>query len=132
MLESKAQKLTVKALRMALESGESIEAGGYRLAPELALGLDVASLKPPSLHNAGSPAKHLLWLELSPGEQPSFTPSSLDLHNSFEGAHWVVSAEALRGPSFWQSTEIETAPILADVSMKWLETTILSAKSQRE
>ena len=103
-----AQRRTHAELRAQLQSGQCLEVAGYRLPPALALGLEAASLLP----TAAQGTRHLLWLETSTREEPALLPASLPVIEDWKAQGWQVQALAVRGPAFWQTTEIEDAPAL--------------------
>jgi exosortase A-associated hydrolase 2 len=103
-----AQRRTQAELRAQLQSGQCLEVAGYRLPPALALGLEAASLLP----TAAQGTRHLLWLETSTREEPALLPASLPVIEDWKAQGWQVQALAVRGPAFWQTTEIEDAPAL--------------------
>lgn len=105
-------KAAMDQLRAELAAGRAVEVAGYLLHPELCQGLEQATLQPPVL----LPAGQLVWLEVSPVEQPNLAPASAGTLAAWRTAGWDVQAEALRGPAFWQTTEIEDAPTLIEAT----------------
>lgn len=101
-------------LRQRLLAGEAVEIAGYDLNPALASGLEAARLGPV----AGVP--RLSWLECSPREGATLSPASSSLLAAWRSAGCLVHAEAVRGPAFWQSTEIEDAPALVQATLNAL------------
>lgn len=101
-------KAAMDQLRTELTAGRAVEVAGYLLHPALCLGLEQATLQPPP----ALPPGQLVWLEVSPVEQPSLAPASAGTLAAWRAAGWDVQAQALRGPAFWQTTEIEDAPAL--------------------
>jgi uncharacterized protein len=94
------------ALTRELVAGRSVEVAGYRLHPALAAGLDAATLTPPP-----KPAR-AVWLEVNSGDEPSLLPASRTTIERWRATGWQVDAEAVEGPAFWQTAEIEDAPAL--------------------
>lgn len=107
----------MSALRAALARGEAIEIAGYALSATLALGLESATLLPPA---PARPAVRLVWLELSSRPDAEWTPASLQAQQRWRDAGHGVEAELLRGPAFWQTTEIEEAPALTEAACRRL------------
>lgn len=102
-------------LRQSLLAGQAVEVAGYTLAPALAAGLDAARLAPvPGL-------SQLVWLECSPREEPALLPASLAALDAWRAAGAQVQARAVRGPAFWQTTEIEDAPALVEATLACLD-----------
>ena len=105
MLDGGGKGVT-ESLKRTLAAGEPVEVAGYRLHPEMAAGLEGASLAPP----AGG--ARVVWLELSTAETAELLPASRAAIERWRSAGWTVEAHALPGPAFWQTTEIEDAPAL--------------------
>lgn len=106
-LAAGAKGVTEK-LRAQLDAGEPVEIAGYMLAPALANGLAAAKLEAPA-----RPGR-VVWLELSTQEPAELLPASQPALQRLRDAGCEVVAEVVRGPAFWQTTEIETAPALID------------------
>jgi exosortase A-associated hydrolase 2 len=103
-----AARTTVEALRQQLARGEPVEVAGYRLAPDLAHGMEAASLVLPD-----RPAPlSVRWFETSQRESQQLLPASAGLVDSWTAAGHDVRAEVVRGPAFWQTVEVEEAPAL--------------------
>ena len=96
-------------------NGETIEVAGYELPAALALPLEQAPPTPPP----HTPA--CAWLETSTDEEPQLLPRSAKVIEAWRGQSMVVTARAVRGPSFWQSVEIEKAPALIEASLHAVE-----------
>jgi exosortase A-associated hydrolase 2 len=97
------------AMQAELAADRCIEIGGYRLHPALIEALSSVSLQPPALRG---PA---VWLEVR--------NSALPLPHASEA--WTgpapLTAEAVPGPAFWQTSEIALAPALIERSLALLE-----------
>lgn len=113
-------KAAMEQLRAELAAGRAVEVAGYLLHPALCQGLEQAVLQPP----AGQPPGQMIWLEVSPVEQPALAPASAGTLAAWRGAGWGVQAQALRGPAFWQTTEIEDAPALVEATRVALATAL--------
>lgn len=92
--------------RATLAAGRTLEVAGYPLAPALAEGLEAATLSLPDRPHA------IAAFEVSPRESASVSPALAAASESWRRQGWSVHVEAVRGPSFWQTTEIEDAPAL--------------------
>jgi exosortase A-associated hydrolase 2 len=101
-------KAILDAARADLAAGRLVEVAGYTLAPALALGLEAATLAPPTL----TPAGRVVWLEVSGQPEPALSPATQAALPRWQAAGWHVDARAVAGPPFWQTTEIEDAPAL--------------------
>lgn len=104
-------KGATEALKRELAEGRTVEVAGYRIHPELARGLEAATLTPPPARGA-----RLVWLEVATapaaGTEPTLLPASRMAIEQWRSAGWQVDAAAVPGPAFWQTTEIEDAPAL--------------------
>ncbi|MBG6080398.1 hydrolase 2, exosortase A system-associated [Rubrivivax gelatinosus] len=105
-------RAAMEQLRTELAAGQRIEIAGYELSPELCAGMERATLPPPP-----GPAGRLVWLETSPVETPTLAPAGAATMASWRQAGWTVDAAAVRGPAFWQTTEIEDAPALIEATL---------------
>lgn len=94
-----------------LRAGQAVEVGGYVLNPALAVGLEQASFVPP-------PAAHgrIVWLEVSPDAPPQLSPLGQRQVDTLRARGLVVQAEAVQGPPFWQTQEIEECEALLERS----------------
>lgn len=111
-------KVAMEQLRAELAARRPVEVAGYTLNPLLCEGLEQATLQPP----AALPPGRLVWLEVSPVEHPTLAPAGASTLAAWRAAGWAVHAQALRGPAFWQTTEIEDAPALIDATLAALST----------
>jgi len=105
-------KGVTESLKRQLAAGQPVEVAGYRLHPGLATGLEAATLLPPR-----QPAR-AVWLEVATSEAPELLPASLAALERWRAAGCSVHAEAVQGPAFWQTTEIEEAPALIQRSVQ--------------
>lgn len=100
-------KAVGEELRSRLAAGQTIEIAGYEVAPALATGLEQAELSPP-------PGRHgrVVWLETSLRDEATLAPVAVQRIEQWRAAGFAVEARVVRGPAFWQTTEIEDAPEL--------------------
>lgn len=103
------------ALQAALAAGDTIEIGGYRIAPALVAALSQITLKAPARRGPAA------WLEVRAGTLP--TPHASDAWRD----SGPLQVEAVPGPAFWQTAEIEVAPALIERSLAWLAQRAASA-----
>lgn len=109
-----AAKGAMDQLRQQLAAGEAVEIAGYRCAASLILGLEAATLQSPG-------SQPLIWLELSrDAEAPALTPVAVKQTEAWRAAGTPLVAEAVTGPAFWATTEIEEAPLLLQTTEKLL------------
>jgi exosortase A-associated hydrolase 2 len=107
-------KTNTRALLDELGRGTPIEVAGYMLSPALALRLQGADLAPTSL------AARLAWLEVTPWDPAVVSPASEAQIDAWRGAVSDVVADAVRGPAFWLTQEIEECPALIDATVRCL------------
>jgi exosortase A-associated hydrolase 1/exosortase A-associated hydrolase 2 len=101
----------------SLEAGAAVEIGGYLLAPALASGLRQATFDLPS-----SFAGRIAWFELSPDTAPMASPATTKAVENLRARGITVDVEALTGPEFWQTQEIEESEALLQRSLHALAT----------
>ncbi|MCL2344498.1 MAG: hydrolase 2, exosortase A system-associated [Desulfobulbus sp.] len=94
-------------LRARLAAGQTVEIAGYEVAPALAAGLEQAELSPPPGRTG-----RVVWLEISLRDEATLTPVAIKRIEQWRAAGFTVEASVVRGPAFWQTTEIEEAPAL--------------------
>lgn len=102
-------KGVMEGLRQHLAAGSPVEIAGYLLSPGLASGLEQAALVPPA--NQG-PTQRLEWFEVSTREDAGLSPISAKTIVQWQQAGFKLGSHIVRGPAFWQTTEIEDAPAL--------------------
>jgi exosortase A-associated hydrolase 2 len=107
-------------LRAHLASGRAVDIAGYRLGPGLADGLASATLAPP----ADLPPSRLCWIDVSARELAQASPASSALADDWRKAGWSVAHDVVPGPSFWQTSEIEDAPAVAQTVLRKLADTL--------
>ena len=109
-------RLVAEELRQHLAAGEPVEIAGYSVSPELVAGLEAAELQPPS----GQPGK-VSWFELSMRDEATLAPVSQKYIEQWRVAGFDVETKVVRGPGFWQTSEIEDAPELISATLAALE-----------
>jgi uncharacterized protein len=115
-------KAVLDAARADLTAGHQVEVAGYLLGPALGHSLVSATLKPLP---AVSGCAKLVWLETSTAPDPSVTPAARAAASDWQAAGWDVSLQAVPGPAFWQTVEIEDAPALLSSTVTALRETAL-------
>ena len=106
-----SSKGVLERLRQQLGAGLAIDVAGYSLAPDLAVGLEAATLAPPVLGG------RIEWLEVSSRDEPELAPASAATLARWQAAGFGVRNQVVQGPAFWQSSEIEEAPALIVASV---------------
>lgn len=109
-------KLVGEDLKQKIVAGQTVEIAGYSVSPGLIHGLEAAELKPP-LARLG----RVCWLELSLREDPILAPASQSCVGQWRMGEFEIDAKVVRGPGFWQTSEIEDAPDLIGVTIAALE-----------
>lgn len=107
-------KALLASARSELAAGRAVHVAGYALSPQLAAGLEAASLDPAALADG---ARSVVWLELGTQPELALAPATQVALPRWEAAGHRVDARAIRGPAFWQTTEIEAAPALVTATV---------------
>ena len=116
-MQQGASKGVTESLLADLNQGRSVEVAGYRLSPALALGMAASSLqRPPAVGALG----RLVWLEVTSRVPPTLLPASSLLLAQWREAGYAVDSEAVAGPPFWQTVEIEESPALVEATVEYL------------
>lgn len=102
-------KGVMDALRQQLAHGQSVEIAGYMLSAGIAAGMEQATLIP---HECRSTKQRLVWLDLSTREDATLSPIATQSIAQWQQAGYTVNSQVVQGPAFWQTTEIEDAPVL--------------------
>ena len=105
-------KASIEPLRQQLREGHSLEIAGYHCSAALMQGLEQANLAAPA-------GERLAWFELTREAGSSLMPVSAATLERWQAT--ATQAEAVVGPAFWQTTEIELAPQLIECSSAWME-----------
>lgn len=108
-------KGVMEALKLRLGAGQAVEIAGYALSAGMARGLESTELAPPVQPG------HLHWLEVSARPEATLAPASLKRIEQWQAAGFTVESAVLPAPTFWQTTEIEEAPALLDVTLAALQ-----------
>ena len=103
------EKGAMEAMRLQLKNGTPVEVAGYQIAPGLALGLEEAMLTPPV--DLPEDAR-VIWLEMSAREDAEPSPVSTKTISVWQQSGFEVASAMATGPAFWQTAEIEDAPVL--------------------
>ena len=115
LADGQAQSGT-KALRAQLAKGESVEVGGYLLAPQMAEQLGAIKLADKR------PSMPVTWLELGPDPGESLGPASQRIAEAWRQAGTPVTTETLPGDPFWVTQEITECRGLIQRTLKLTST----------
>lgn len=107
-------KIIMDGLRQRIAAGSPVEVAGYEVSSALATGLERATLEPAA---QGANVVRIEWLELSTRAEASLTPVASKTIAQWQQAGVAVQARIVSGPSFWQTTEIEEAPLLIEATL---------------
>jgi exosortase A-associated hydrolase 1/exosortase A-associated hydrolase 2 len=99
----------------ALRDGAAAEVGGYLLAPPLAGALEQASFDVPADFTG-----RIVWFELWPDESPTVSAAATRIVERLRTRGVSVDIEALSGPAFWQTQELEESAALLQRSQSAL------------
>ena len=99
------------ALRNSLKAGESLEVGGYELAPELANAID--SLKAAELVVKGSPVH---WFEIVPEPGRAITPAGAKVVSTWRQSEVELFLHLVPCSPFWATQEIAECPQLVSAT----------------
>jgi uncharacterized protein len=95
-----------------LRAGQAVEVAGYELSPALASGMEQANFDLPD----GCTGR-IVWLEVSDHDVPALSPAATRAIDRLQARQIGVEAEAMRGPAFWQTQEIEECEVLLERSL---------------
>jgi hypothetical protein len=93
---------SVADLRRALDAGESVESGGYEIAPALARGVSGADLG----DIASSALGRTVCIDVTTSVPATVTPATAALVSRLSNLGVDVRASAVTGEPFWMSVEI--------------------------
>lgn len=116
MLADADAKASMEAIRSSLQAGDAVEIAGYGLSAALASGMEAATLSLPAAYGAPVAA-----FEVGPPDRTEVSPALRVLVERWSKAGVQVRAEAVAGPAFWQTQEIELCPGLIEASVRVLE-----------
>jgi exosortase A-associated hydrolase 2 len=106
-----AAQMGTKALRAALQAGETLEIAGYDLSPELARAID--ELPAP---DAMMPPVAAHWFDVpgAPGQAPG--PAAARVKAAWEAQGTLLHVHTVTGSPFWATTAVSTCPALLDAT----------------
>ena len=107
---------TTQAMRTALAGGESLEIGGYLLAPEL-----VKAIDPITLAALGAPGMPVHWFEIISEAGRTLPPAANNAAAALRERGVDLQVHLIAGPPFWASQEIVEAPLLLAATLDCTE-----------
>ena len=110
-------KAILDAARAELAAGRSIDVAGYTVSAKLVRALEAATLAASPSAQASQPAQRLVWLEVSAQSDLAASPAATTAAPRWQAAGWATKLQAVPGPAFWQTTEIEDAPALVEATV---------------
>ena len=116
MLTASGEKGVVSKLRAELAANRTVEVAGYRISPALASGLSAATLRLPPQYSAP-----VAIFEVTASANPVISLGIATIADTWANAGVPVITAVVRGPSFWQTLEIETTPELIAASSRVLD-----------
>ncbi|MCK9262098.1 MAG: hydrolase 2, exosortase A system-associated [Azoarcus sp.] len=119
MLAETDARQAMASIRAKLQQGQDVEIAGYGLSAALAAGMDAASLRLPAEYPAA-----VAMLELGSADRTEPSAAVANLVAKWTDAGIKATAAVVAGPGFWQTQEIETAPLLIERSIAELESLV--------
>jgi exosortase A-associated hydrolase 2 len=117
-------KAILVGLKQDIDRGQAVHVAGYWIHPDLAAGLEHATLQPPGpVTMRASVNARMVWLEVSAAAEPTLSPAAMMALPKWELAGYAQASAAVHGPAFWQTVEIEDAPQLVDATLALLSST---------
>ncbi len=95
-------RIDTRGLRERLDRGETVEIAGYGLSPALAAGMEASEF------DLFGGASRLGWIEIGSVAGGDLPPAAARTINRLRAKGADIQTEALVGPAFWQTQEIET------------------------
>lgn len=112
---SGAAASTTRDLQRQLEDGATVDVAGYRLPGRLATAMSGVALDVPPQFSG-----QVDWLEVSPADPPTMSPAAQSKVTDWQQRGITVRGQAVVGPPFWQTQEIETCPALINATVSAL------------
>ncbi len=111
-----ADVLSVKDARAQLDAGKPVDIAGYRMAADLALGLEGSMLQPPPAALRG------VWIDVGAESHLGTSPATQGVLDRWNVVHQHLHTTRVVGPPFWQTQEIEDAPALLEATASLFQT----------
>ncbi len=107
-----AATVTTQSLRAALSAGDSLEIGGYLLAPQLAGAIDRCRLA-----GLGRPGLRVHWFEVVSETGRGLPPAAATVAAALREKGVALQVHLAQGAPFWSSQEIVEAPELLGATL---------------
>ena len=117
MLTEGRARTRIQELRNRLETGETIEVGGYRLASGFATTIAVLNLE------QMPPPRRAVWIDIVADAQVPLVIASERVIHKWRGQGCQLHSSRVTGEPFWMTQEITDCPALLEAtldSMDWL------------
>jgi len=114
-MQQGAAKGLTDGLQKDLAAGRAVEVAGYRLGAGLAQGLAGSTLLP------APGGARVCWFEVTTRLPAQLLPGASPVIEAWRAAGFDVSSQAVSGPPFWQTLEIEDAPELVTATLRALD-----------
>jgi exosortase A-associated hydrolase 2 len=111
-----AAQTGTKALRAALQAGQTLEIAGYDLSPELAHAID--TLPAP---DAMAPPVPAHWFDVLGAPGQAAGPAAARVKAAWEAQGAPLHVHTVTGSPFWATTAVSTCPALLDATIDVLE-----------
>jgi exosortase A-associated hydrolase 2 len=105
--DDKDNSAGTQAMRESLRAGESLEIGGYEIAPDMAAAID--ALNATDLAAATCPVH---WFEIISAAGRGITPAGMRVVNAWKQRGVDLHVHAVQGLPFWATQEIAECPEL--------------------
>jgi len=114
MLAGPEERESLKALRQALQRGETIEVAGYEIAPELA-----SAISDRRLDACGrSTLPPVEWFEVVADAEATLAPAGRRVIEQWQSRGADVLTVTVPGTAFWSSVEIAEVPALLEATTR--------------
>lgn len=104
---------STQSMRDMLDQGETLEIGGYGIAPALAAAIDAVDAA--QLAPSGN---HVTWLELAAEAARPIPPASQRVIDGWRRGGVAVDASCVAGKPFWTTQEITECPALLTATLQ--------------
>jgi len=119
LAETSSASHGTRALREALHAGETLEIGGYDLAPALALAID--GLPAPE---AMAPPAPVHWFEILGAAGQALPPAAARITAAWARQEIELQVHTPHGPPFWATSEITVCPALLEATAAALQVNV--------
>lgn len=111
LTDTASEQSGTSALRERLRRGESVEVGGYQLAPEMAAALDTLDA-----FDSVAPSCPVLWLEATSASGAGLPAAVARVQAEWLRQNIALTMHAMPCPPFWATPEITVCPAWLDAT----------------